>query len=136
MKWSKPARKMSLSIIIISLTAIAAGALFYRSLEAVAFAAAAAAMAVLNIIKIFMIERTVQKTSEIEEPSHGKNYARLQYTARLALTGLVLAAAAVYARHTGSYSSVWGAVAGVFTFQIAAYTLKFHNLSDDETGSE
>jgi hypothetical protein len=136
MRLSKAARKMNLAIVVTSLIFIAGGAVFYRSLEAFAFAGSVAAMAALNVVKVCMIERTVKKTMDIEEPAHGKNYARLQYFARLALTGAVLAAAAIIAQRTGLYGGVWGAVAGVLTFHIAVFSLKFVNLDDEEEGGE
>jgi hypothetical protein len=136
MKLGKPARKMILVIIVASLVFTAGGAVFYRSLEALAFAAAVILMAGLNVLKVIMLERTVKRTVMIEEASHGKNYARLQYILRLILTAVVLIAAARYAWHTGSYSSIYGSVAGVLTFQIAAFSLRFFGLNEDEREGE
>jgi hypothetical protein len=132
MRLSIAARKMILVIIITSLIFIAGGAAFYRSPEAVAFAAAAALMAGLNVIKVYMIERTVHKSIDMDDANEGKNYVRLQYLVRFAITGVILAAAALFTGRTGLYGSVWGAVAGVFTFQIAAFCLRFFNLEEDE----
>jgi hypothetical protein len=52
--------------------------------------------------------------------------------ARLACTAAVLIAAALFANRTGMYGSVWGGIAGVLTFQIAAFSLRFFGLNEDE----
>jgi hypothetical protein len=144
MKNSLAARRMIASIIVISLICIAAGVIAALShqctddcshllgwIEPVPFALGVALMSALNVAKVFLIERTVNKTVEIENTGAGKTYIRLQYFLRFFLTGVVLVIAAVT-----DFIDIWGAVAGVFTFQIAAFSLKFMKLDEPENNSE
>jgi hypothetical protein len=142
MKISLAARRMIVSVIVVSLIFIAAGVVIIRlhqctgdcrhlleRVGAVPFALGVILMAGLNIAKVFMIERTVNRTAEIDEVGYGKVYIRLQYLIRFGLTAVVLIVAAIT-----DFIDIWGAVAGVFTFQIAAFSLKFMKL--DQPGSE
>ena len=137
---SVAARKMIISIIVVSLVFIAAGVLIASGhkctddcahllewIKPLPFALGVILMAGLNVAKVFMIERAVKQTMEIGSVKSGKNYIRLQYLARFGLTAAVLIAAALT-----PFIDLWGAAAGVLTFQIAAFSLKFMKLDEDK----
>ena len=119
MKISETAKKMVCIIGVSSFVFILAGAVYYRSLSALPFALGVLLTSALNALKILLLERTVEKAVVMEEQG-AANYVRLQYFLRFMLTGLVLIAAALL-----PFISLWGAVAGTFTLQIAAYAVKF-----------
>ena len=48
-------------------------------------------MSLLNCYKIFMIERTATKVSDMEQPEIGKGYVFIQYVLRYFLTAIVVA---------------------------------------------
>jgi len=136
MKLSLAARRMIASVIVVSLVFIAAGVAVAYShqctdecvhllglIEPLPFALGVILMMGLNVAKVFMIERTVNRTSEIEDIKSGKTYIRLQYLARFGLTAAVLIFAALT-----DFIDIWGVVAGVLAFQIAAFFLKFMKL--------
>jgi hypothetical protein len=137
MKISLPARKMIASIIVVSLIFIAAGVLITYIHQCddhcihpwivgpVQFALGVIFMAALNVGKVFLIERTVNRAVEIDKAGDGKVYIRLQYLLRFGLTAVVLVVAALT-----DFIDIWGAVAGVLTFQIAAFSLKFMKLDE------
>jgi hypothetical protein len=142
MKLSLAARKLITSIIVVSLVFAAAGvsaAIFHQCtdgcthiiewIKPVPFALGVILVAGLNIVKVFMIERTVNKTAEIGDVGTGKTYIRLQYLARFGLTAVVLIVAALV-----DFIDIWGAVAGVIAFQIAAFSLKFMKIEDEKEG--
>ena len=129
MKLSPPAKRMVAVILASSLVLTAGGALYYRSLMGtVYFALAVFAVAALNILKVVMLERAVlaavESADDPEDLKVGRNRFRLQYLFRLLLTALVLVGAALLASSTG-YASLWGAVAGLLAWQVAAYSTKF-----------
>ncbi|MDR0326527.1 MAG: hypothetical protein LBI19_10610 [Oscillospiraceae bacterium] len=132
MKWSKAARKMIPVIIVSSLAIICIGVAVFRSFEAVPFAAGVLLAMAFNIFKVYLLDRTVQKAIEMTDADAAKNYVRLQSLLRLFLTGAVLLAA-----HLIPFTDLLGACAGVVTFHIAVFGLRFMKLyEDDEEGVE
>ena len=127
MKISVTARRMVIGIIVTSLVFIAAGALYYRSYGVFPFAAGVVLMAALNVLKVAMLERAVNNAVDIEDKKDAGNYLRVQYMLRLLLTGIVLFIAAT---DKVPFVSLWGAIAGIFTFQIAAFSIKFYPADD------
>ena len=124
-------------IIVIAISAIImmlGGALFFRSFSAVLFIIGVALMASVNIVKVFLIKRTVRLTLEHEAAADGKNVARLQYLLRFLLTGVVFLAIAFITRHTGDFAAIWGGLIGAFTLQIGAMSLKFMKLEQLDEG--
>ena len=106
-----------------ALVIIVAGALYYRSYQALPFALGVLLTSAFNVARVFMIERAVQKAVDIgdSDAAAGKSYIRGQYIMRLVFTGAVLAIAAVVPENV---ISIWGAAAGIFTFQIAAIVVR------------
>jgi len=107
-------------MVIVALVMIAAGAVFFRSAEALPFALGVFLTTALNVLKAVWLEHTVNRVVEMEEGKAGSNLVRFQYLLRFILTGLVMVAA-VYL----PFIHLWGAVAGIFTFHIAAHLLRF-----------
>lgn len=130
---SLPSRKMITVIGISVLVLIAAGAAIYRSLEALYFALGVILTSALNVLKVFMLERTVKKAVDMEEAVAGKNYVRLQYLLRYFLTGIVLLAAGLVSVYVKPpFINIWGAVAGVFTLQVAVIAVRSMKLDENQ----
>ena len=130
MKLSLTAKRMFLVICICAVIFIFAGAIFYRSLELLVFAAGVLAMSLLNCAKVVMLERAIGRAVAMEDPASAKNHIRGRYFLRLALTIALLLGAGLVA-NAGYPSMLWGMVAGIFTFQIAAFSLHFFLKSDE-----
>jgi len=99
--------------------------------EALLFTAGVLLMALLNAAKICLLERTVKKTLEMDEPDFGKNYVRIQYLVRYFLTAIVMLGAGLigyYTQHTGI---ILGAVAGIFTMQISVIIVRHMKQTDE-----
>jgi len=121
MKINDIAKKMIFVLCVLLLIVIAASVVYYRSFEFFPFALGASLVVALNIIKVIMLDRAVDKALTMTEGKDASNYIRLQYFLRFILTGAVLVFAAV---SPDDYVSLWGAVAGIFTMPIAAYSMK------------
>ena len=133
-----------------------------RPFAALPFALGVLVTATLNIIKMRMLERTVHKVVYMDDQDAGKNVVRLQYLLRYLLTGVVLVAIGLINNYTTAppfYSSretyfavwamlfpnapesllnaplisVWGALAGIFTLQIAVILVRAMKLEKDGT---
>ena len=131
MNLSLPSRKMISVICISALVIITGGAIAYHSIEAVYFALGVILTSALNVLKILLLERTVKKVSDMEEPDSGKNYVRFQYLLRYFLTGLVLLAAGLVSVYSDPpFINIWGALAGVFTLQIAVISVRSMKLEE------
>jgi len=120
---------MTWGILVTSLVFIAAGVVYYRSYSAGPFAVGVLLMAALNIWKVVMLGRVVRRAADMDDKKDAKNYVRAQYLFRLLLTAVVLVIAAT---DYVPFVNLWGAVAGIFTLQIAAFSLKFFPMEDDE----
>lgn len=128
---SQMVKRMIIVIAISSAVIMAGGVAFYRSSSAILFILGVAAMGLVNIAKVFLIERTVNATMSHVESKDGRNYVRLQYIMRFFLTGVVLVGIILITRHTEDFAAVIGAIIGVFSLQIAAISLKFMKFDDD-----
>ena len=134
MNLSLPSKKMILVIGISALVIIAGGAAIYRSIEAIYFALGTILTSALNVLKVIMLERTVKKVVNIEEPETGKNYVRLQYLLRYFLTGIVLLAVGLVTAYVEPpFINIWGAIAGIFTLQISVIIVRSMKLDEPNT---
>jgi len=136
---SKMSKRMIMMVGVSALVFMLAGAVFYRSPAALPFAFGVLIPAALNILKIAMLDRTVKKVIDMDDPNTGKNYVRLQYLLRYLLTGLVLLGIGlVHTRTDPPLISIWGAVAGIFTMQISVIICRSMKLDDADAtvGSE
>ena len=116
---------------VAALVFIIGGIVFHRSIEALYFAIGVILTSSLNVGKVFLLERTVQKTLEMDDPDSGKNYVKLQYLLRYGLTGLVLLAAGLIHVHVDPpFISIWGAVFGIFTLQISVISVRHMKIEE------
>ena len=149
-------------VVIAGIFLILIGIVIYRSPAAVPFALGVAVTAGLNVFKLRMLESTVKKVVLTDDIEAGKNTVRLQYLLRYFLTGIVLVAVALINNYTTPppfYSdrtsylavwatlfpngpesllsepliSIWGALAGIFTLQLAVLMIRFMKLEKDGT---
>jgi len=147
-------------VVVAALFIIVIGAVFYRSLAALPFALGVIVTSGLNIIKIRMLEQTVQKVISMDDQEAGKNVIRLRYLLRYFLTGIVLVAVGLIHTYTSPppiYSSresylgvwailfpnapeallkaplisIWGAIIGIFTLQISVILVRSLKLEKD-----
>ena len=132
MKLSLPAKKMLFVIAISSVTMIVGGialCLFVPSIpsgEAFPVALGVFLSSALNVLKVLLLERTVQRVMELETAKESKGYVASQYIVRYVLTGAVLVVAAIT-----PFINLWGAIAGIFTMQIAVFFIRFMKLNED-----
>ena len=151
---------MKRMVVVAALIIIIIGIVFYRSLAALPFALGVLATSGLNMFKVRMLERTVQKVVSMDDQEAGKNVVRLQYLLRYLLTGIVLVAIGLIQNYTTPppfYSSresyigvwaalfpngpeallnaplisIWGALAGIFTLQISIILVRTRKLEKD-----
>jgi len=116
---------MIMLIGVSSLFIIAAGAAYYRSFSVFPFALGVFLTSALNVLKVIMIERAVEKVVNMKGKNAG-SFIGFQYILRFLLTGAVLVLAAKV-----PFINLWGAVAGIFTLQIAAYSMRFFYDADE-----
>ena len=131
MRLSAIAKKMIMLIGASSLVFIAAGVIYHRSLSALPFILGVLMVAALNCLKAVLLERAVEKAANMDEGKSAANYIRGQYLVRFVLTGAVL----IVAAKNPQIISLWGAIAGIFTWQIAALLLKFF-IGDDKQAAK
>jgi len=131
MKVSKTTKNIMLMVCVVALVIIAGGAVFFQSIEALYFAIGVVLTSSLNVLKIYMLERTVNKTLDMDNPESGKNFVRLNYLVRYFLTGAVLLGAGlVWVYVDPPFINIWGAVIGVFTLQIAVIVVRHRKLDE------
>ena len=132
MALSVAVKKMILGILVSALVIGIGGAVvytvFFPPFPALGFVLGLAMTTLLNIVKVVMLERTVTKATamNVDESASATRLLGVQYLIRFVLTGLVLVAAA-----TLDFIDLWGAFAGIFTFLVAAHSLRF-TLPKDE----
>ena len=127
MKLSLPAKKMILVICVSALIVMLGGAVYYRSLEALNFLLGAFMTSALNVFKVYLLERNVQKILYMTDAQASKGYFTAQYLIRYVLTGAVLVAAALI-----PFVNLWGALIGAFTMQAATIAIRFMKVDNDE----
>jgi len=119
MKLSDLAKRMIITILVISLICVIGSVIYYRSLKFVPFLLGVLLGSAVSVIKVFLLERAIDKALKMESML-AKNYVSLQHVLRLLLTGVALFLGAVV-----DQINLWGVVCGVFAFHIATYNLKF-----------
>ena len=118
MKLADVTKKMIWVICLLLLVTIVAGALFFRSFEALAFALGAFLGAVLCAFKVISLDRMVT-TAQAREGGVSAG-VQAQPFFRLLLTGAVLALGFFV-----PFINPWGVVIGIFYLPIAAFSMKF-----------
>lgn len=110
---------MIVAIGVLSLLIIGGGVIYYRSVDCLPFIVGTLLGSGVSVLKVKLLADGVDKSLKMEAKA-AANYIRLQHFLRLLLVGVVLLLAALV-----PWISLWGAAAGVFTFQISLYFLKF-----------
>ena len=157
-----PSQFMRKMVLVAAAIIIVIAAVFYRSLAVIPFALGVLATSFLNVYKIRMLERTVEKVLDMENQQDGKNAVRLQYLLRYFLTGVVLVIIGIIQNYTSPppfYSSrewyiavwailfpgapealitaplisIWGAIFGIFTLQLSVLFLRIFKREKDGT---
>lgn len=123
MKVSELARKMVMTILIISAICVIASVIYYRSLKFFPFLFGVILGSAVSIAKVFILERAVDKALTMEQKNAG-NYVSIQHLLRLLISGIVLFLGAVVPQ-----ISLWGVAAGILSFQAAVYSVKFTSKS-------
>ena len=126
MRVSALAKRMIITICISLPVLVAASAVYYRSFSFLPFALGALLGAATNVLKIILLDRAVEKLVDMEEEK-AKNYVRIQHFLRYILTGAVLVLAAVV-----PFISIWGAAAGILTYQVALFSMKRSAAREDK----
>ncbi|NLK39802.1 MAG: hypothetical protein GX303_06130 [Clostridiales bacterium] len=119
MKMYEITKKMIVAIGVLSLLIIGGGVIYYRSVDCLPFIVGTLLGSGVSVLKVKLLADGVDKSLKMEAKA-AANYIRLQHFLRLLLVGVVLLLAALV-----PWISLWGAAAGVFTFQISLYFLKF-----------
>jgi len=132
MKLSLPSKRMIQMIALSAVIIMAGGVILCLALnalpssEALPFALGVFLVSALNVLKVYMLERTVQKTLDMDDVNTGKNYVRIQYLLRYFLTGLILVVAALT-----PFINIWGAIIGIFTLQISVMIVRAMKFEED-----
>ena len=108
-------RKTMMILGISAFILIIAGALYYRSFEALPFALGTALGIACNILKVQMLNRAVKKAL-IMEPKKAGNYIRIQYLIRYLITALALVFAALV-----PFINLFGTALGILSMQAASF---------------
>lgn len=111
--------RMTRVIAAAAAAAMVACAAIRRSPEALPFAASVALCASVNVLKLRMLRRAVDKAMAMDGKAAG-GYVRVQHMVRLAVTGAAVALCA-----SAPILDVWGAVAGALTYQAATVAMRF-----------
>ena len=110
MKISDLAKRMIFTILIIALICVIGSLIYHRSLDFLPFLLGILLGSATSIIKVFLLERTVDNALSMKKESVG-NYVGFHHILRLLLTGLVLFLGAVVPQ-----ISLWGVAAGILAF--------------------
>ena len=124
MNLSKDARRMLVLIAGQALVIIVLSAAYFRSAQFLPFAYGVLLTCALNCVKVLHIEHTVKKAVEGQS---GGIWGGAQYMLRFFLTGAVLVLAGI-----SPHINLWGAIAGIFTLQVAAYGLRYLIARDEK----
>ena len=125
MKLSRDARRMLALIAGQALVIIVISAIYFGLPGFLPFVYGVLLTCALNCVKVLHIEHTVRKAVEAQS---GGIWGGAQYMLRFLLTGAVLVLAGV-----SPHINLWGAIAGIFTLQVAAYGLRFLIARDEKT---
>jgi len=127
------AQKASRFMLIAAGLFIVAGCLYYRSWRILPFILGTLLPTAANLARAAMLERAVEKALRMSE-SKGVGYIRTQYLLRYALLIGVLLLCGLASRY-GGYVDIWGACAGVLTYPVGMYLMRFAAPKDDAGGT-
>lgn len=112
-------KKMIVTICILAPIFMVASVLYYRSLSCLPFVLGVLLGTLASVAKVLLLERAVNRAVNMEKKA-AAGYITLQHMLRLFLTGAVLVLAALVPA-----INLWGAAAGILTYQVAVYLIKF-----------
>ena len=131
MKLSLTSRRMITVICLSALVMVAAGIVVsltvssIDSMQALYFPLGVILSSALNILKVILLERAINKTLDMEDPKAGSNYIRIQYLLRYLLSGVVLVVAGLITRYVDPpFINIVGALVGIFTMQISVIIVR------------
>lgn len=122
MQLAQLSKKMITAIAALAPIMMAASAVYYRSMLCLPFIAGVFLGAAVSVVKVLLLRRTVDRASRMDKKK-AAGYTSLQHLLRLFLTGASVAPALIWP----DIIHLWGTVAGVFTYQVAVYLIKFTN---------
>ena len=101
------------------------------SMQALYFPLGVVLSSALNVLKVILLERAIQKTLDMEDPKSGSNYIRIQYLLRYFLSGAVLVVAGLITRYVDPpFINIIGALVGIFTMQISVIIVRSMKLEE------
>lgn len=115
MNFSKEAKGMIQTILMIGGVGILISFLYYRSLVSLPFVWGTLIGSFVSVVKVIMLDRTVDKSLTMAA-KQASNYVAVQQLIRL-----VISAIALYVGATVEGISLWGVVVGILSFQAAIY---------------
>jgi uncharacterized membrane protein YciS (DUF1049 family) len=108
-----------------SLLIVIGGIVYYFSFDAVIFAAGVIITALISVLKIYWLKRSVTIATD-KDPVYAANYVRGQGMLRMLFTLAVLVGAGfVSTIEAIGYPFLFGAVFGLLTMPVAAYSMSF-----------
>ena len=132
MKISRLGKRMVFFVGVSAFVFILAGVAIYRSIDALYFAFGVILTSSLNVLKVYMLERTARKTLDIEDQKEGKNFVRFQYLIRYFLTAAVLLGVGLVTLYADPpFINIFGAVAGIFTLQVSVIIVRSMKIEDE-----
>ena len=106
-------------ILLLTLLSLVIAVLVYRSLAVLPFVYGLLMAVAVSLVKVLLLERAVNRALTMEKNKAGL-YVSVQHLLRLALSVVPLLIAALVPA-----INLWGAVVGIFTYQLSLYILKF-----------
>ena len=136
MKLSSFSRKMIVAFIVAGVIISALGGVFYlltlrvdgeiyytlTFFRTLGFALGVTIGVIANIVKLYLLERSIHKAQKMENPIKAKNSAQIQHLLRFALTGACLVFAAVL-----PLVSLFGAIFGVLSSPFLLHAISLIN---------
>ena len=119
MKLSDLAKRMVFTIIAIALISILASTAYYRSLDFLPFALGVLIGSAVSVAKVFLLQHGVDKALSMDQ-KRAAGYLSLNHILRL-----IISVAALFLGAVGPQISLWGVAAGILSFQVATFNIKF-----------
>ena len=118
MNLSKLANKMIRTILIVAGIALIISIIYYRSLAFLPFLFGVVLGALSSIVKVILLDRTVNKAVSMEKK------AAQRYVSRQQLVRMLVSAVPLLIGAFVDGVSIWGAVVGVLAYQLGAYSTR------------
>ncbi len=123
MRLSDLAKRMIIIILIITLICILGSIIYYRSFGFIPFLFGVMLGSVISIARVFLLDRAVDRALTMEK-KRAAQYLSLQNILRILLSGFALVIGAIIPQ-----INLWGVVAGILAYSLAAYSTKFKSKS-------